>query len=355
MTAVERARVMVVDDEPFYLELLSNLLDEDYDVVVARNGEQALRRAVSATRPDLILLDVVMPGMDGLEICRRLKADSLSSAIPVIFLTSRRAEQDELAGFELGAVDYIAKPVNPTLLKRRVSTHLALAGQRLALEELVRERTRELSHIKDALVFAMGAMAELRDQETGNHLARTEKFVQLLAEGLASKGRYREVLDPRTIYHMHRAAPLHDIGKVGVPDRILQKGGALDPDEYREMQKHPLFGRELIESVEHHVGATPFTRTAREIVYCHHEWWDGSGYPEGLRGEQIPLAARLMALADVYDALASRRRYKDPMPHQAVVEAISEASGTHFDPLVVEVFLERQQRFEQIMAELRDE
>lgn len=355
MTKDERARVLVVDDEPFYLQLLSNLLAEDYEVLVARNGDQALRRAGASARPDLILLDVVMPEMDGLEVCRRLKADSLTQAIPVIFLTAQRGEQDELAGFDLGAVDYIAKPVNPVLLKRRVSTHLALAGQRLALEELVRERTRELSRTKDALVLAMGAMAQMRDQETGNHTLRTEKFVQLLVEGLAATARYREILDQRTVYHIHRAAPLHDIGKVGVPDRILQKKGPLDADEYREMQQHPRFGRELIEGVENHLGATPFTRTAKEIIYCHHEWWDGSGYPQGLKGEQIPLAARLMAVADVYDALASRRHYKEPMAHPAVVDAISAASGTHFDPQVIEVFLERQQRFEQIMVEFRDD
>lgn len=350
-----RARVLVVDDERFYLDVMVELLSPDYDVVLAKNGEQALRRATGRNRPDLILLDVIMPDIDGHQVCRRLKANSLTNQIPVIFLTGMRDEQSELKGLELGAVDYITKPINAELLKRRVSTQVAIVGQQFALEELVRQRTHELSLTKDSLVLTMGAMAEMRDKETGNHLVRTEQFVKLLAEGLAGTEHYRNALDLQAINAMHRAAPLHDIGKVGVPDRILQKESGLDAEEYREMQRHPEYGRMLIEEAEKHLGPTLFIQTAKEIAFSHHERWDGKGYPQGLGGEDIPLAARLMAVADVYDALASRRYYKEPMMHSQVVATIEQESGSHFDPAVVEVFLARQQRFEQIFTQLKDE
>ena len=350
----ERPRILVVDDEPFYLDLLTELLGREYQVTVARSGRQALRRALGQRRPDLILLDVVMPEMDGYAVCRALQSNLLTRQIPVIFLTARGEAEDELRGLELGAVDYIAKPIKAPLLKRRVGTHLALSQQRFALESLVRERTEEVERTKDSLVLTMGAMAEMRDRETGMHLIRTERFVEVLARGLAKTPNYRKCLDEDTIRILHRAAPLHDVGKIGVPDRILQKTTALTEEERREMEKHVLYGKQLLEQVEEILGATPFTRTAKEIAYHHHEWWDGSGYPEGRRGTDIPLAARLMAVADVYDALASQRCYKEAIPHEEVIGSIHAAAGTHFDPDVVAALDTRQGQFREIFETHRD-
>jgi putative two-component system response regulator len=355
MTMHERPTILIVDDERFYLDVLIELLSNNYEVLVAKNGQQALKRAESKHSPDLILMDILMPEMDGYEVCRRLKNNSLTRKIPIIFLTAKSEEQDELKGFELGAVDYITKPISPPLLKSRVKTHIALSKQRYALEQLVMERTREIEQTKDSLVFSMGAMAELRDKETSNHLRRTEQFVRLLAEGLSETPGYKNQLDLITIRTMHRAAPMHDIGKVGVPDKILQKQTALNEEERTEMRQHTLYGRQLIEQAESQIGSTPFIRTAKEIAYSHHERWDGTGYPQGLSGTNIPLSARLMAVADVYDALASRRYYKEAIEHKAVVEEIKRNSGSHFDPDIVLVFLDRQNQIEQTYQKYRDD
>ncbi len=353
-TGAENATILIVDDEPFYLETLTDLLSDDHVVLVARNGEQALRRAAGRVRPDLILLDVNMPGMDGFEVCRNLKGNVLTRPIPVIFLTARDEPEDEIKGLELGAVDYISKPFLGELVKRRVATHLALAKRSFALERLVQERTRELQQTKDALVFSMGGMAEMRDRETGNHLLRTGRYVGILAEALAKTPEYGALLNEAAIDLIRRAAPLHDIGKIGVPDRILQKPGPLDEDERAEMRRHVIYGERLLDDAAGYLGETLFIQTAREIVGNHHEKWDGSGYPRKKKGDRIPLSARLMALADVYDALTSRRRYKEPLDHEAARRKILQASGSHFDPQVVDAFEREHERFLDIMRKYRD-
>ena len=350
----ERATILVVDDEPFYLEMLTELLSADYALLAARSGEQALRRARGRIRPNLILLDICMPEMDGFEVCRQLKNNTMTRQIPVIFLTARNDVQDEIKGLELGAVDYVGKPINSRLLKRRVATHLSLVKRHLALEQLVRERTRELQQTKDALVFSMGAMAEMRDRETGNHLVRTEHYVRILAEALAETRKYRDLLNEATIDIIRRAAPLHDIGKIGVPDRILQKKGRLSEEERAEMRNHVLYGERLLDDAAGYLGETLFIQTAREIAGNHHEKWDGSGYPRGRTGDEIPLSARLIALADVYDALTSRRCYKEPITHEKAAAMILEASDVHFDPQVVEAFERKQKQFPGIMEKYRD-
>jgi len=350
----ERPRILVVDDERFYLNLLSDTLSADYRVSLAKSGEQALRRVMGAGRPDLILLDVVMPGLDGYETCRRLKANVLSRGIPVVFLTAKRDEHDELKGFELGAVDYITKPISIPILKTRVRNQIALAEQRFALEMLVEERTREVDRTKDAVVYSMGAMAEARDEETGNHIVRTREYVRLLVAQLGEHPDYRGMLDPYTAGIIYRAAPLHDVGKIGVPDAVLRKRGALDEEERREMNRHPRYGRDAILRAEAEVGSTPFIQVAKEIAYCHHEKWDGSGYPEGLRGEGIPLSARLMAVADVYDALLTKRYYKEAMPHDKARKIIVEGAGSHFDPVVVEAFAAVEDQFRAVSERYKD-
>jgi putative two-component system response regulator len=350
----QKPRILVVDDEPFYIDLLVETLSDEYVISVAKNGQQALHRAQGDSLPSLILLDVLMPEMDGYQTCQKLKENPLTCEIPVIFLTAKSEVTDELKGFELGAVDYITKPISIPILRTRVRTHLALAEQKIGLEHLVEERTQQLWQAKDAIVYSMGALAEARDQETGNHILRTQEYVKVLGHALAEHDRYENLLNERAINLISRAAPLHDIGKVGVPDSVLQKRGPLDDDEKGRMAEHVVLGRDAILKAERHIGATSFTAVAKEIAYSHHERWDGSGYPDGLAGEAIPLSARMMAVADVYDALVSRRYYKQPMPHEEARAQISRESGSHFDPELVEAFLESADAFREIAERYQD-
>lgn len=352
-----KPKILIVDDEKFYLDVLVDLLKEDYKTVIAKDGEQALRRAASDAPPDLILLDILMEGMDGYEVCRRLKANPAVQNIPVIFLTVKSEVADELRGFELGAVDYISKPMSPPIVRARISTHLALnearqvlADQNQLLERKVRERTEELDRTKYAAIFCMASLVEARDNETGKHLLRTQNYVRVLAEALKNHPRFRHYLDEHTIELLYKTAPLHDIGKVGVPDRILLKPGKLDSEEWVLMKKHPDHGYEALLRAEQEMGTTDFLQVAKEIIYTHHEKWDGSGYPRGLKGDEIPIAGRLMAVADVYDALICRRVYKSSFTHEVAVEMIRQAAGYHFDPDIAKVFLERQEEFKQIAS-----
>jgi putative two-component system response regulator len=355
-------RILIVDDEAIYIDVLVELLQPQYKTVVAKSGAQALKRAAAAPPPDLILLDVLMPDMDGHEVCRRLKENPSSADIPVIFLTVKREVDDELLGFELGAVDYITKPMSPPIVKTRVANHLALsrANRRLAdqnqlLEQMVTERTRELSRTKDVAIYCMASLAETRHAETGKHILRTQHFVRLLAQYLQDHPRFSAVLDPATVELLFKTAPLHDIGKVGVPDRILLKPGKLEPEEWLLMKKHAEYGHDALLRAEQELGTTDFLQLAREIAYTHHERWDGTGYPRGLAGEEIPISGRLMALADVYDALVHRRVYKDAYAHATAVEEISAQSGRHFDPDVVLAFLDLQQEFQRVVADYSDD
>jgi len=357
----EKAKILVVDDEKFYIDVLVELLTGDYKVVVAKQGEEALRRATTEPFPDLILLDILMPGMDGYEVCRRLKEDPRTRDIPVIFLTVKSEVADELHGFELGAVDYISKPVSPPIVKTRVATHLALnramdllADQNRHLELKVRERTEELNRTKDVAIYCMASLAETRDLETGKHILRTQNYVHILADQLKSHPRFSGYLDNATIDLIYKTSSLHDIGKVGVPDRILLKPGPLEPEEWELMKKHAYYGHQALLRAEQELGTTDFVRMAREIAYTHHERWDGSGYPRKLAGEAIPVSGRLMAVADVYDALVNRRVYKEAYSHERAIKIICEASGSHFDPDMVIAFIELEQQFHSIAVKYAD-
>lgn len=350
----QKPRILVIDDEPFFLGLLSELLAPDYSVSIAKNGHQAISRTLGESPPDLVLLDIVMPEMDGYQVCRSIKYNPLSHEIPIIFLTASHDAEDEVKGLQLGAVDYITKPINPPVLLTRVKNHLALSQQRLALEQLVKERTQELERTKDAIVYSMGAMAEARDNETGNHLLRTREYVGLLARKLSQISRYSNQLSERLINVMERAAPLHDIGKIAVPEYILNKKTELIDEERRIMDRHPEYGKATIEEAESRIGSTPFIKIAKEIAYSHHEKWDGSGYPQGLQGEQIPLSARLMAVADVYDALVSSRSYKEALSHETSTSMIIEGRGSHFDPEVIDAFIGVEDSFREITQRYRN-
>ena len=357
-----RPVILVVDDTPDNLTLMAELLQDRYAIKVANNGERALRVAAGTPPPDLILLDIMMPDMDGLEVARRLRADPATRDIPFIFLTARSQIEDERQGFELGAVDYITKPVSPPILLARVHTHLTLKAakdflkdQNAYLESEVQRRTQEVSMIQDVTIMAMASLAETRDNETGNHIRRTQNYVRALARKLHRHPRFAELLDDATIDLLYKSAPLHDIGKVGIPDRILLKPGKLTPEEFEIMKTHTTLGRDAILHAEVRLNSpNTFLRFARDIAYAHQEKWDGSGYPLGLRGDEIPVAARLMAVADVYDALISRRVYKPPFPHEQAVQIISEGRGKHFDPDMVDAFLQVAEDFRSIAATFAD-
>jgi putative two-component system response regulator len=339
-------RVLVVDDETINLKVLVDLLTPKCSVIVAKTGEEALERLQAEPPPDIALLDVMMPGIDGFEVCRRMKADAHTAEIPVIFVTALGQPHDEARGFEIGAVDYISKPISPPLLLARVRTHCALRRSRLELErqndqleEAVACRTRELETTQDITIRALASLAETRDDDTGAHILRTQHFVRRLAEELRNDPLFADELDERAIDLMFKSAPLHDIGKVGIPDHILLKPGKLTPEEFEVMKTHVELGRRaLVSSIAENGVSTDFLRYAIEIIRAHHEKWDGSGYPKGLSGEDIPLSARIMAVADVYDALTTRRIYKPAFAHEVAVQIILDGRGRHFDPRIIDAF-----------------
>jgi putative two-component system response regulator len=351
--------VMVVDDTAANLMLMNDLLQPFYTVKVASSGVRALKIANSGTPPDLVLLDIMMPEMDGYEVCRQLKSNPATRDIPVIFLTAKTETSDEQMGFELGAVDYITKPISPPIVLARVKTNLTLKAsadflkdKNAFLEQEVARRTEEVRDIQDVTILTMASLAETRDNETGNHIIRTQHYVKLLAIQLQQHPRFASHLDDATIDLLFKSAPLHDIGKVGIPDSILLKPGKLTQDEFETMKTHTMLGKSAIEAAESRLGKNvPFLRCAKEIAYSHQEKWDGSGYPEGLAGDAIPLSARLMAIADVYDALISRRVYKPPFSHEAAMAIIEEGRGRHFDPDVVDAFVAIQLQCRDIAAQ----
>ncbi len=360
---IEKATILAVDDTPDNLLLITGLLKNDYHVRVANGGQRAIKIAQSENPPDIILLDIMMPDVDGYEVCRVLKSDKRTSAIPIIFLTAKTEVEDETRGLELGAVDYITKPISPPIVLARVKTHLALKrmqdflrDQNAFLESEVKKRTEEIVAIQDVTIHAMASMAETRDNETGNHIRRTQHYVKVLAEKLRAHPRFEKLLnDDKTIELIFKSAPLHDIGKVGIPDAILLKPGKLTPEEFEVMKSHTTLGREAILHAEKNLGIeVPFLKYAKEIAYSHQEKWDGSGYPEGLSGDDIPISARLMAVADVYDALVSRRVYKEPMPHDDAVKLMLEGKGKHFDPDMIDAFIACQDLFKAIAEKYRD-
>ena len=349
----KQATVLAIDDTEVNLELITAILGDDLHVLTANDGERGLELA-QATTPDLILLDVMMPGMSGYDVCAELKKQAQTKMIPVIFITALSSEMNEAQGFELGAVDYITKPFKPAIVKNRIRTHLELKSHRDHLEELVQERTRELMLTQEVVFESLATLAEYRDPETGGHIHRTQRYIRVLAEKLRPNSRFQIFLDEKTIDLLYKSAPLHDIGKVGVPDRILLKPGKLTDEEFEEMKKHTAYGRDAILTAERKMGSSSFLRIAAQIAYSHHEKWDGSGYPEALRGDDIPIVGRLMAIVDVYDALISKRVYKPPFPHEKAVSMICEQRGRHFDPDIIDAFMALETEFQNIAFHYAD-
>ncbi|HQS58448.1 MAG: two-component system response regulator [Gallionellales bacterium 35-53-114] len=359
---IEQPTILVVDDTPDNLTLMSTLLKDEYTVKVANSGVNALRISVSDRPPDLILLDIMMPGMDGYEVCRLLKLDARTKNIPVIFLTAKSDMEDEKNGLRLGAVDYITKPISPSIVLARVKNHLALKAmtdflrdQNEFLESEVDKRTREIIAIQDVTILAMASLAETRDSDTGNHIRRTQYYVKVLAEKLRDHPRFSLFLTDSNINMLFKSAPLHDIGKVGIPDRILLKPGRFEPHEFEIMKTHTTLGYDAIVHAEKALGiSVDFLSFAKTIALSHQEKWDGSGYPHGLAGDDIPIPARLMAVADVYDALICRRVYKQGMPHEKAVKIMLDGRGTHFDADMLDAFIEIQEEFRAIALRFAD-
>jgi putative two-component system response regulator len=338
--------VLIVDDNAENLTVLGELLRGRYRVRAAASGAAALQAALRLPRPDLVLLDVMMPGMSGYEVLQRLREDPRTRDIPVIFTTAMDATADEEHGLALGAVDYLTKPLRPAIVLARVQTHLDLkhARDRLrqdnaALEAEVQRRMRENGHLQEVALRSLARLAETRDNETGHHLLRTQGTVERLARLAHEHTPYAAELDGRRIELIAMSAPLHDIGKVGIPDRILLKPGKLDADEWAVMKTHAKLGADAIaRAIGDTRQAADFLTAAHQIALHHHERWDGSGYPDGLAGTTIPLPARLMAIADVFDALLSRRVYKQAMDLPTVKQTMAAERGRHFDPLLLDLF-----------------
>jgi putative two-component system response regulator len=347
-------QILLVDDNTTNLQLLRDTLEGyGHKLLAAKNGKTALSIAQKA-KPDLILLDIMMPEMDGYEVCKRLKADETTRQIPVIFVTALSDAEDEAKGLSLGAVDYITKPFNPELIRARVRNHLELKRYQDHLENLVKERTKRLALTQAVTIESLATLAEYRDPETGGHIKRTQNYVKALAVHLKDHPRFRDELNNETIELLYLSAPLHDVGKVGVPDGILLKVGRLTDAEFEEMKNHTQYGHDALRITERKLGEDTFLHYATEIAFSHQEKWDGSGYPRGLKGDDIPISGRLMALADVYDALISKRVYKPPFPHEKAVKIIQEGRRSHFDPDIVDAFVELENTFRNIALTYAD-
>lgn len=355
----KRAIVLIVDEASDNLIGMNSLLQDRYEVRLANSGRAALMVMEHVPRPDLVVLDAALPDIDGYSVCQQLKSSPDTADIPLIFLQS---EPDEARAICVGAVDIIPKPFVAEVLRARVDTHLQLRHsrellkqQRNLLEHVVEEVTAELSQMLDAMIWALASLAETREYETANHLRRVQHYVVALARQLQGHPRFSEELSDANIKSLYKAAPLHDIGKVSIPDAILLKPGPLTPAEFSVMKMHTVYGRDAIVNVENHLGYTnTFLRYAREITYSHQEKYDGTGYPDGLAGEAIPMAARLMSVADVYDALISKRVYKPAFTHETAMEMIRQVSGEHFDPDVVDAMLAAEEEFRTIAERYAD-
>ncbi|MCT4619193.1 MAG: two-component system response regulator [Marinisporobacter sp.] len=360
MKKLSECTVLIVDDTEVNVDILVEALGDDYEISVAMDGESALEN-IEMEVPDIILLDIMMPGMDGYEVCRRIKENKATSKIPIIFLTAMTDINSKTKGFELGAVDYVTKPFEILEVKARVFTHLSLklakyelSKQNEILEKKVIERTKEISLTQEATIEALACLAEYRDPETGDHIKRTKNYIKILAEELKKNPKFKEFFNNETIELLYKSAPLHDIGKIGIRDNILLKNGKLTDEEFEEMKKHTIFGHDSLARASKNLGDSSFLKCAMELARSHHEKWDGTGYPDRLVGEEIFLSGRLMAVADVYDALISKRVYKQAYSHEKAVQIILEGKGQHFDPDIIDAFMNVQEEFRKISYEYAD-
>jgi putative two-component system response regulator len=361
VTAPMAADILIVDDNTSNLEVLSDMLKtQGYRPRQARSGMAALRAAESQP-PDLVLLDIMMPEMDGYEVCRRFKSDDRLKDIPVVFLSALSETEDKIKAFRVGGADYVPKPFQFDEVKARLETHLGLRRLQIELERynselqgLVAEQVKEIADSQMATIFALAKLAESRDDETGRHLEHVQELCRLLATKMREQHKYAEVLDDTYVDNVVHAAPLHDIGKVAIPDRVLLKPGPLTQDEFETMKTHTTLGARTLEAVRKEYAHNAFIDMGVDIARSHHERWDGAGYPDGLIGSDIPLSARIMAVVDVYDAARSRRVYKPARPHDEVCKFILAEAGKQFDPDVVAAFTDLRDEFREVWHELAE-
>lgn len=354
MHDINKKKILLVDDLVENLKLLVNIFHtHDYEIIIAKNGQEALD-IVDNAKPDLILLDVNMPIKNGYEVCQELKENPHTKNIPIIFLTALNDIKDEKKGLALGAVDFITKPFSPDIVQARVKNHLELKDYQDNLEELVKISVREKENVQRVAIDALAILAEYRDNETGGHIIRTREYVGLLANHLKTHKKFKSYLNDENIEMLYNSAPLHDIGKVAIKDMILLKPDRLTEEEMEEMKLHAYFGFRALDKAERKLDGKSFLSMAKEMAYSHHERYDGTGYPRSLKGEDIPIPGRFMAVADVYDALISKRVYKAPFAHSKSVEIIASESGKAFDPDIVEAFLALQEDFRQTALQNAD-
>lgn len=331
-------RILIADDIAVNRKILEEILQDTYCCIMAENGKQAIERALEyAGSLSLILLDIMMPEYDGYEVLRILKRNMLTKDIPVVLITSLDSERDESRGLSEGAIDYITKPFNAQIVKCRVNNHVELKRHQDMLQELIDKRTRKIVEIRESLLDAVSSIIEYRSLESSKHVKRIKLYCEAHLNRLLKKNLFSEQLDRKNAELIARASTLHDIGKVGVPDSILMKPGPLASEEFELMKKHAVMGGDFINSIRDSAD-DDYVYYAYQICRHHHEWWNGGGYPDKLSGEDIPLSARIVALADVYDALVSKRVYKPAYSHETAVAFIRAGKGTQFDPLLVDTF-----------------
>lgn len=361
--SISAQTILIVDDDPANLTVLNTILSPTYKVRAATSGMRALEMANLEPRPDLILLDIIMPEMDGYSVLKKLKDNPITNPIPVIFLTAVDSDNDERKGLQLGAVDYIIKPIKPLIMLARVQAQLTLKfandflnNKNDFLENEITRRMEENQIIQNASIRALAHLAETRDPETGEHIKRTQKYVELLARKLQTHPRFKDILTSHFISLLTKSAPLHDIGKVGIPDNVLLKPGPLDDEEWEIMKTHAAIGAYAIELTEQDISQPiEFLSLSKEIAHWHHERWDGKGYPDGLTGDDIPISARFMAVADVFDALTSKRVYKEAMPYLEAKKIIISGRGKHFDSDIVDAFINIFDEFCDVAREFQSE
>jgi putative two-component system response regulator len=356
----EKMMIIMVDDNPANLRIGKNILSDKYTVATAPSSDKMFS-LLENNKPALILLDIDMPGVDGYEAIKILKTKPETKDIPVIFLTALTEADSELAGLSLGAIDYITKPIQPQLLLKRIEVHLLVEAQRQILEQqadelkffndnlqkMVDEKTRNIVEMQNALLKTMAELVEYRDDITGRHIERTQHGIKVLLEEMEKENLYTDETKDWDVEILLQSCQLHDVGKISISDRILKKPGKLNEDEYEDMKIHTQIGRQIVEKVEVLTHESEFLKYAKIFAASHHEKWDGTGYPNGLKGEEIPLLGRIMAIADVYDALTSVRPYKQAFSHEEAIKIIQEGSGTQFDPALVEIFVKTADHFKE--------
>ncbi|EOS21092.1 hypothetical protein C806_04677 [Lachnospiraceae bacterium 3-1] len=348
---IMKKTILVVDDNKLNLAIAQTLLAEEYHVETVNSGELALQY-LGESETDLVLLDIQMPKMDGFEVMRHIQGDEILRKIPVIFLTGDRTEETEEICFQMGAMDYIGKPFVPGVMMQRVRRTLELQGYRKNLEDMVEQQLERITQLQQGIIITIANLIESRDGTTGEHVKRTSAYVELLLKKMQEKGVYKEILTPTYVDYLKKASPLHDIGKITVPDRILQKPGALTQDEYDLIKLHAKAGGRLIEENMDCIVDKEFVEIAQDIAACHHERWNGTGYPRGLQGKEIPLSARILAIADVFDALVSKRQYKEKMTLEQAFEIMEKERGEDFEPILLDTFLDAREELCELMKEL---